>query len=104
MAKRKGIEQFVEDPKQTNRVSQAAAPLVRALANTNLDFRFYIIEDGIPNAFALPGGHVLITSGLLEMIDRPEELAGVLAHEIAHVTEKHGIRKIISDAGPYLIF
>ena len=40
---------------------------------------------------------------MLELADRPEEVAGVVAHELAHVTQKHGFRKIISDAGPYLI-
>jgi len=58
----------------------------------------------MPNAFALPGGHVLVTTRLLELADRPEEIAGVLAHELAHVMQKHGFREIISSAGPYLIF
>ena len=58
----------------------------------------------LANAFALPGGDVLVTTRLLEIADRPEEIAGVVAHELAHVTQKHGFRKIISSLGPYLIF
>jgi len=46
----------------------------------------------------------LVTAPLLEMAERPEEIAGVVAHEIAHVTRKHGFRKIIAATGPYLIF
>jgi beta-barrel assembly-enhancing protease len=57
----------------------------------------------MPNAFALPGGHVMVNDSLINMASKPEELAGVIAHEVAHVTEKHGFRKIISEAGPYLI-
>jgi predicted Zn-dependent protease len=57
----------------------------------------------MPNAFALPGGYVVVTTSLLELADRPEEIAGVVAHEVSHVTLKHGFRKVISAAGPFLI-
>ena len=67
------------------------------------DFRFHIIAEDDPNAMALPGGNVLVTTGLLELTDQPEELAGVLAHEIAHVTKRHGVKQIISTAGPYFL-
>jgi len=45
-----------------------------------------------------------VTSGLLERIERPEELLGIVAHEVAHVTKKHGFRKQIASAGPFLVF
>ena len=47
---------------------------------------------------------MVVTTRLLEMAERPEEIAGVVAHEVAHVTEKHGFRQIIASAGPFLIF
>src|SRR5206468_5365206 len=50
----------------------------------------------------VPGGQVFIFSGLLDSVKRPEELAGVLAHEIAHVTRRHSLRNIISSAGLWL--
>jgi predicted Zn-dependent protease len=62
------------------------------------------VDDEFPNAFALPGGHVFVNTGLLKLADRPEEVLGAIAHEVAHVTEKHGFRKAISAAGPILIF
>src|SRR5439155_11851858 len=67
------------------------------------EFNFYLMNDKLPNAFALPGGHIVVTSGLLELADNTE-LVGVIAHESAHVTRKHHARKIISAAGPFLMF
>jgi len=79
------------------------APLLPVLPRGGPEFKFHIVQSPVPNAFALPGGHVMVNNSLIELAERPEELAGVLAHELAHVTQKHGFRKIISDAGPYLI-
>jgi predicted Zn-dependent protease len=61
------------------------------------------VEDTTLNAFAMPGGNVVIHSGLLLAADRSEEVAGVLAHEIAHVTQRHGFRSIISSLGLYQV-
>ncbi len=52
----------------------------------------------------MPGGHIVITTALLRLADRPEELLGVIAHEMAHITQHHHARKIISAAGPVVIF
>jgi predicted Zn-dependent protease len=57
-----------------------------------------VINSGIVNAFAAPGGAILVTSGLLEETESPEELAGILAHEMGHVRERHGLRSM---AGVY---
>ena len=95
---------FVEDPKLQARLERTVAPLLVVLPGTELQYKFYILQEPLPNAFALPGGHVFVTTSLLDLADRREEIAGVVAHEIAHVTLKHGFRKLISAAGPYLIF
>ena len=76
--------------------------LLSALGATRREFQFHIIENTNLNAFAVPGGQVFIFSGLLDSAKRPEELAGVLAHEIAHVTRRHSLRNIISSAGLWL--
>ena len=55
----------------------------------NLPFRFTILNDERVNAFALPGGYVYITRGLLALANNEAEIAGVLAHEIAHITARH---------------
>jgi predicted Zn-dependent protease len=97
-------ETFVQDPKLQQRVDQALAPLIKVLPTNHVAFRSYVVSDPVPNAFALPGGHVLVTTGLLDLAERPEHISGVVAHEVAHVTLKHQFRQAISGAGPFLIF
>jgi beta-barrel assembly-enhancing protease len=99
----KAKKTFLEDARLMARLTNAVAPLVTALPKGELQYRFYIMEERLPNAFALPGGHVVMTTGLMDLADRPEELAGVAAHEIAHVTQRHLFRKIVSSAGPLVI-
>jgi predicted Zn-dependent protease len=103
MAEVKTMFPMVQDPKVFARVDKSVAPLINALPASAVQYQFYVVQEDLPNAFALPGGHVVITTGLLDLAERPEQLAGVVAHEIAHVTERHGFRKIISAAGPYLM-
>jgi predicted Zn-dependent protease len=79
-------------------------PLVQALGDSPYKFHFYIANDHSINAFALPGGYVVIHSELLLRAETADELLGVLAHEISHVTERHGTRSIISNAGAWLVF
>ena len=74
-------------------------PLLAGIADERYPFEFHIVADETVNAFAIPGGNVVIHTGLLLAADSAEEVAGVLAHEIAHVTKRHGVRNIISSAG-----
>jgi beta-barrel assembly-enhancing protease len=97
-------ETFIQDTNLQAKVDLAVTPLLSSLPTNRMQFRFHIMETPIANAFALPGGHVVVTTGLLKLVDRPEELAGAVAHEIAHVTQKHMFRKIISEMGPALLF
>lgn len=103
MADLKKEATFVDDPVAMTNVMRAVAPLLRVVPNHGLQYKFYLMDYPLPNAFALPGGHVVVTTSLLKLTDRPEEIAGVVAHELAHVTQRHGFRKIISSAGPYLL-
>jgi Zn-dependent protease with chaperone function len=104
MAELKQEHTFVQEPKLLAKLDRAVAPLIAGLPASQTQYTFYLLEEPLPNAFALPGGHVIVTTRLLELADRPEELAGVVAHEIAHVTQKHGFRQAISSYGPYLLF
>lgn len=104
LAEIKEHEAFLDDAKMMTRLLQAVGPLTNVIPNPSGSYQFHLLLDPLPNAFALPGGHVLVSTGLMELTDRPEELAGTVAHEMAHVTERHGFRKIISAAGPYLLF
>ena len=58
------------------------------------DFNFFVVESSVINAFAVPGGYVGVHSGLIQATHNESELASVLAHEISHLTQRHGARMI----------
>ncbi len=59
-----------------------------------LKFHFAVLDAGECNAFAAPGGYVFITRGALDLMENEAQLAGVLSHEIAHITEKHIVKEL----------
>lgn len=80
-----------------------AAPLIKEVAKKGVKIDLYFIKDHSINAFALPGGKVVIQSGLIENAKSWEEVLGVLGHELAHVTRRHHVRGIIDNLGLYVI-
>jgi Zn-dependent protease with chaperone function len=79
-------------------VSEAIDEIVRRLAEhpavAGFEYEVRVVDADIMNAFALPGGQLVIYTGLIRDAVRPEQVAGVLAHEIAHVTMRHGLQRI----------
>jgi Zn-dependent protease with chaperone function len=71
----------------------------RLAAESNYSYRFHVAQDPTINAFALPGGIIVVHTGLIAATDRPEELAGVLAHEIQHVEQRHSLRGAFKELG-----
>lgn len=65
----------------------------------NYRFRFHTAEDPRVNALALPGGHIVVFTGLIRAAESAEEVAGVLAHEIGHVERRHALRNMIHGLG-----
>jgi predicted Zn-dependent protease len=65
--------------------------------------RVYVVNRPVVNAVAAPGGHVMIFHGLLERTSTPEELAGVVGHELQHVLRRHTTRAVIQDVGTGLL-
>ncbi len=94
---------LVTDADVKKQLEQLAAPLLAAVPQNRYKFKLHIIEDASLNAFALPGGNVAFHTGLLLTAETPEEVLGVLAHEISHVTEQHGMRGIVQGLGLYAI-
>jgi Zn-dependent protease with chaperone function len=94
---------FITNAALQARLDQATAPLLKGLPGNVTNLTFHLSENPIPNAMALPGGHVIVNAGLMELAETPEEISGVIAHELAHVIHKHAFRKLISDAGPFLV-
>ncbi len=78
-----------DDPALDRYVSSLGKLLARTSEMPDLAFTFTVLDSPIVNAFALPGGYVYVTRGLLALADDEAELAGVLAHEIGHVTARH---------------
>jgi Zn-dependent protease with chaperone function len=93
----------VEDPAMTAQLESITKRLVPAIKGTRYEFQFHIIENDTINAFAMPGGHIVVHTGLLKKAQRPEEVAGVLAHEIAHITRRHSLRNMVSSLGTSVI-
>ena len=82
---------FVDDPVGVNYVNRIGQNLVRN-SDAKVPFTIKVLDDDSINAFALPGGFFYVNSGLLLQADEESEMAGVMAHEIAHVTARHGTR------------
>lgn len=87
---------------QEGAAAQALAALTDPIAEVSgapFEIAPLVVDASFPNAFALPGGHVLITDELIAIMETPEELAGVIAHEIAHVERRHVMAAIIRQFG-----
>ena len=90
-AQRQVRERFdlVRDRVIVHYVRELGADLVEAAGPSPFEFRFYVVEDEAINAFALPGGAVYVHTGTILKAEDASELAGVIAHEIGHVTARH---------------
>jgi predicted Zn-dependent protease len=85
---------LIEDPEVTDYLQNLGQRLAAQSADGGRDFHFYVIKDDSINAFAVPGGVVFIHQGLFLATSTESELASVMAHEIAHVTQHHIARAI----------
>jgi predicted Zn-dependent protease len=84
-----GSVEFVKDPTLQAFLDGMGRSLVAQVGATTFEFKFYLIRASEPNAFAVPGGYIFVTTGLIVLADNEHEVAGVLGHEIAHVMERH---------------
>ncbi len=82
-----------EDAELAAYVTQLGEGLAAKSHRPELIYHFMVLDSPVINAFALPGGYIYITRGLLVHLNAESELAAVLAHEIGHVTARHGVRQ-----------
>ena len=82
-----------DDPELQAYIDEIGARLVANSSMPNQEFTFTLLDSPDINAFALPGGLIYINRGLLAYLDSEAELAGVIAHEIGHITERHHSRR-----------
>lgn len=96
---------YLDDPILTDYLNRLGERLTAASDEPNRRYSFFLVRDPTINAFALPGGFIGVHTGLLTAVRSESELAGVLAHEIAHVTQHHIARmvKASSDQGPAML-
>jgi predicted Zn-dependent protease len=83
-----------EDAEIARRVETIGKRLAAASERPDLPWTFRVIDDPVVNAFALPGGYVYVTRGILAHLNSEAELAAVLGHEIGHVTARHGANRM----------
>ena len=86
--------QVVEDPLVTEYINEVGNRIAAQTNDGTQSFTFFVVNDERINAFALPGGYIGVHTGLLQATRNEDELAGVLGHEIAHVTQRHIARAL----------
>lgn len=98
--------QVIKNQSLSEDLNVVTMPLIKAAQKNNArnyKFSFSVVNESSINAFALPGGRIVIHSALINKTNSAEELAGVLAHELAHITEQHSLRQMIQSMGVFLL-
>lgn len=85
---------LIDDPQLQAYVARVGTDLAKRSERPDLPWSFQAVDDPSPNAFALPGGFIFVTRGMLNLMTSEAELASVLGHEIAHVTARHSVNQI----------
>lgn len=83
-----------ENPALIKYISLVGATLVQSTNRPELEFHFMVLDTDEINAYAAPGGYIFVTKGALKLMKDEAELAGVIAHEVGHITEKHVVKEL----------
>ncbi len=92
-----------DDPRVGAYVAEVTARIAKSAGGNGVTYRVTILNSPIVNAFALPGGYVYVTRGLLALVDDEAELAGVIGHEIGHVIARHGAQRQTAALGASVV-
>jgi predicted Zn-dependent protease len=95
--------QIIEDPEAAQYIENVGHRLSSGAQEGNRKFTFFVVNDAGINAFALPGGFIGVNAGLMLATHNESELAGVLSHEIAHVTQRHLVRGLLAQSKSSLV-
>ena len=85
---------IVRDPEINRYINVLGDSIARVADNRSLDWSFFVVDSKEVNAFAVPGGFVYVNRGLIERATKMDQVAGVLGHEIGHVTERHSVEQM----------
>ena len=91
-------ELLCKAPRHTHVINDLVRVLSTSQKDSPYEFRVFVVNSPVINAFAAPGGSIIVMRGLLEQTKNPEELAGVLAHEMQHIIQRHTTRLFIQQA------
>jgi Zn-dependent protease with chaperone function len=86
--------EVIEDPQKNLLIKQIGNKLAKVSELRGMNYHFKILNIEGPNAFSIPGGYIYVTYDLFDYVQSDDELAGILAHEIAHVIHNHALRQI----------
>jgi len=90
---------LINDPLVVRYINVLGDSLASVTSRPGLPWHFYVVNSSVINAFSIPGGYVYINRGLIERADRMDEVAGVMAHEIGHVVERHSVKQMQQQQG-----
>lgn len=85
---------LMQDPEIVRYINLLGDSIARVADDRSLDWHFYVVDSKEVNAFAVPGGFVYVNRGLIERTTKMDQLAGVLGHEIGHVTQRHTVKQM----------
>jgi beta-barrel assembly-enhancing protease len=86
---------IVQDAAVNRYINQIGNQIARVADPRGIQYTFYVVNSDVVNAFAVPGGFIYINRGLIDRAENLSELAGVLGHEIGHVTARHGVDQMV---------
>lgn len=85
---------FYDNPSLNEYIKRVGLTLTPHTHRPHLDYHFAVLDSPVVNAFAVPGGYIYVTRGILAMINSEAELAVILGHELGHVNARHSVRKL----------
>jgi len=92
-----GVRGINEEATQDPNLKKLLTRLEQGAPTQGYTFDLLVLDADFVNAFALPGGYMLVSTGLIKASQSPDELAGVLAHEMAHITARHGTQRLLRE-------
>ncbi|MBA4072761.1 MAG: peptidase M48 Ste24p [Gemmatimonas sp.] len=85
---------LIQDAEVTRYITALGDSLARVADQRNLDWHFHVVDSREVNAFAVPGGYIYVNRGLIERAGTLAQVAGVIGHEIGHVTRRHSVKQM----------
>ena len=92
-------QQVLKEGPAVEAINEITRRLTEKISDNPYKFEISVVKNEVVNAFALPGGYVVVFTGLLQKAESGEEVAGVLSHELNHVLQRHGLERMVKQLG-----